>query len=214
MSDLDMIKMEINGKMYDVVPNIGLYQNNSEAYLPNYTASLSKDGKYVLPLLKKNETGPGIYATGLMSREYLPPEEDKEKYSINNAVNLSDAKNIGELLQKQTAIREIEQDILTDADNIFTPKIGPNDSPEIKALKEAVIKKHIDIDKYEPRFGSNYSNDKRLFFKDRMSLPMLQRVCGALDIKATLTLEDQNEDVPNPINDVIQVELTKGEETE
>ena len=33
-------------------------------------------------------------------------------------------------------------------------------------------------------------------------------MCNALDIKATLTLEDQNSDVPNPMNTSISVEVT------
>ena len=37
---------------------------------------------------------------------------------------------------------------------------------------------------------------------------MLVRMCNALDIKATLTLEDKNRDVPNPINKSISVEIT------
>ena len=40
---------------------------------------------------------------------------------------------------------------------------------------------------------------------------MLVRMCNALDIKATLTLEDQlndNGEVPNPMDNVISVELT------
>ena len=44
-----------------------------------------------------------------------------------------------------------------------------------------------------------------------ISLKMLVRMCNALDIKATLTLEDQDSDlgeIPNPIGDSISVELT------
>ena len=82
----------------------------------------------------------------------------------------------------------------------------------MKALKEAVTDKHIDLDKYEPRFGSNYNNDKRIFNKPNISLAMLVRMCNALDIKATLTLEDQQmpdgAETPNPIGRTISVELT------
>ena len=80
----------------------------------------------------------------------------------------------------------------------------------MKALKNAVLDKHIDLDKYEPRFGSNYNNDKRLFNKSTISLIMLKRVCEALDRDATLTLSDKSDDVPNPIGRTIQVKLTGG----
>ena len=80
----------------------------------------------------------------------------------------------------------------------------------MKALKTAVLEKRIDLDKYEPRFGSNYNNDKRLFNKNTISLSMTKRLCEALDIKATLILEDKSPDVPNPIGRTIKVDLTGG----
>lgn len=216
MHDSDMIKMKIGSKMYDVVPSLETYQNNEEAYLKNYTAILSEDGKYALPIKRIDDESVGIRVGDLMSREYLPQtDEDKKTYSIDNAINLSESQNITELIEKQTAIREIEQEILTDPDgNIFVPKITQEDSAAIKALKEAVIAKKIDLDKYETRFGSNYNNDKRLLSKKKISLPMLERVCNALDIKATLTLEDMSDDIPNPIGKVITVELTNGDGNE
>ena len=79
------------------------------------------------------------------------------------------------------------------------------------ALKQAVTQKHIDLDKYEPRFGANYANDRRIFVKPDISMKMLVRMCNALDIKATLTLEDQDSDlgeIPNPMKNSISVELT------
>ena len=216
MHDSDMIKMKIGSKMYDVVPSLETYQNNEEAYLKNYTAILSEDGKYALPIKRIDDESVGIRVGDLMSREYLPQtDEDKKTYSIDNAINLSESQNITELIEKQTAIRGIEQEILTDPDgNIFVPKITQEDSAAIKALKEAVIAKKIDLDKYETRFGSNYNNDKRLLSKKKISLPMLERVCNALDIKATLTLEDMSDDIPNPIGKVITVELTNGDGNE
>ncbi len=208
-NDLKMVKMKIEGKMYDVVP-LEQYQKNMNAYMPNYTAIESEDGKYALPVRGISDPRPGIYVTNCIAHERLPEDDKLQEYSMENAIDLSDSKSIGELLQRQEAVRDIEHEILTDVDNIFTPKIGPNDSAAIKGLKEAVIKKHIDLDKYEPRFASNYNNDKRLLNKDKISMQMLVRVCNALDIKATLTLEDQNPEVPNPIGDKIEIELTKG----
>lgn len=70
--------------------------------------------------------------------------------------------------------------------------------------------KHIDLDSYEHRFGKNYNNDRRLFEKPNISLLKLTSVCTALDIKATLILEDSSPDVPNPMGGVVTVELTSG----
>lgn len=212
----DMVRMKIGAKMYDVVP-LEEYQQNEGAYLKNYTAILSNNGRYALPIIRGQQGDSiGIKIGDLMSREYLPStEEDKELYSVDHAINLADSKSITELIENQTAIREIEQEILTNPDgNIFTPKITTEDSSAMRALKEAVIAKHINIDNYEYRFGSNYNNDKRLLSKPKISLQMLERVCNALDIKATLTLEDSSDDIPNPIGRVISVELTNGDDEE
>lgn len=214
MSNLDMVKIKIKGKIYDVLPSVDTYQSNMDAYLRNYTAIRSKDGKFALPIVKAKSNEPGIYADGMMSKEFIPPENEQDEYLMDNAVNLSDSKTITELLEKQSAVKQIEQEILVDSDNIFTPKIGIDDTPAIKALKTAVIEKHIDLDKYEPRFGSNYNNDKRLLSKNKISLPMMERVCNALDIRATLILEDKDDTVPNPIGRVIKVELTGNDECE
>ena len=86
------------------------------------------------------------------------------------------------------------------------------DSNEMKGMKEAVIAKHIDLDKYEHRFGSNYNNDKRLFNKHTISLPMIKRLCNALDMKATLVIEDANSDVPNPIGKKITIDVISNDE--
>ena len=134
--------------------------------------------------------------------------EGTETYTTDSVIDYSKANTYKQFVETQNMVKELERDILTSPDNIYVPPEDKNDSPAMKALKEAVIDKKIDLDKYEPRFGSNYNNDKRIFNKQNISLPMLVRMCNALDIKATLTLEDQNSDVPNPMNTSISVEVT------
>ena len=75
------------------------------------------------------------------------------------------------------------------------------------ALKTAVNNKHIDLDKYEHRFGENYANDKRLFNKNNISLGKMKTIANALDMDITLTIKDVP-DAPNPIGEVIEVKLT------
>ena len=101
-----------------------------------------------------------------------------------------------------------ERSILTTIDNVFAPDITENDTPEMKAIKQAILDKHIDLDKYEPRFGPNYNNDKRLLKKNSITFGKLRSICNALDIKASITIEDAGPDVPNPIGRVITAELT------
>lgn len=202
-------KMRIGDKIYDVT-TLEEFNRFKDAYIPQYTAIHVEENNMVLPIKNRYDNGPGIIVGSGVSYIEEPKEEDKEKYSSKAIIDFNNSKSIHDMMQKQKAVRTLERDILTSPDNIFTPKIFDDDSAEMKALKNAVLDKHIDLDKYEPRFGSNYNNDKRLFNKSTISLSMLKRVCDALDIEATLTLTDKNDDVPNPIGRTIQVKLTGG----
>lgn len=200
-------KMRIGDKIYEVT-SLEDYVQNKEAYIPQYTAIMDQNTNLVLPVKNRYEDGPGIVVgTGI---SYVEEPENKEEYDMSKLIDFDNSKSIHDMMQKQEAVRSLERDILTSPDNIFSPKIFDDDSPEMKALKTAVIDKHIDLDKYEPRFGANYNNDKRLFNKNTISLAMLKRLSDALDIKVTLTLTDKSPDVPNPMNNTIQVELTGG----
>ena len=209
-----MVKINISGKMYSVV-ELDDYINNRDAYLQNQTAiRVDNMALPIVGMMDRRNPGIAINPNGLFHRMNMPDNVEQSPYSMDNAIDLSCSKNIAELMQKQEAVRNIEYEILTNADNIFKPPIGPDDSAAMRALKEAVIAKNIDLDKYEPRFGANYPNDKRLFYKDRVSIQMVERICNALDIKATLTLTDANPDVPNPMNTTISVDLTGAFEEE
>ena len=202
-------KMRINDKICDVA-TLEEYINHRDAYIPQYTAIHDPDTNLVLPVKNRYESGPGIVVGTGISYVEEPSQDIIEEYSDSKIIDFDNTKSIHDMMEKQRVVRSLERDILTSPDNIFTPKIFDDDSPEMKALKSAVLDKHIDLDKYEPRFGSNYNNDKRLFNKNTISLSMLKRVCDALDIEATLTLTDKNEDVPNPMGRTIEVKLTGG----
>ena len=201
----------INGRLYEVV-SISEYTSNPDAYLAGYTAiDIGQDKIY--PVIPSTSQQPGIYFRNKSPFGYVrEPAEGDTQYLRNNLIDFSDVKSYKEFIEKQNMVRELEKDILTTPDNVYVPPEDVNDTPAMKALKEAVKDKHIDLDKYEPRFGSNYNNDKRIFNKPNISLPMLVRMCNALDIKATLTLEDQSmedgSETPNPIGKTITVELT------
>jgi hypothetical protein len=201
-------KMRIGDRIYDVT-SLEDYTKHKDAYMSQYTAIHDPVTNLVLPIKNRYDSGPGIVVGNGVS--YVDePSENINDYDGSSIIDFDNSKSIHDMMEKQRVVRSLERDILTSPDNIFTPKIFDDDSPEMKALKTAVLEKQIDLDKYEPRFGSNYNNDKRLFNKNTISLSMTKRVCDALDIKATLILEDKNPDVPNPIGRTIKVELTGG----
>ena len=206
-------KANINNKIYDVV-DIEEYERNPNIYDPNYTAIRMNDG-FLYPIRTKIDTRPGFYEGDLMSFFIKPTDtSDVEVYSDQNTINFNDAKSLREIIEAQQKLNGVERTILTTVDNIFVPDISEDDKPEMKALKEAVISKSIDIDKYEPRFGANYANDKRLFKKGNITIGKLVDIANALDIKVTLTLEDRDSDVPNPIGRVITTVITSDERGE
>lgn len=202
-----MQKAKIDGKIYEVT-TFEQYTKNPESYNTLYTA-IKMDDK-VLPIRNKNDDRPGVYLGSGISFIKQPTPQDIDEYNTDNIIDFNNITSIKEVMDKQKQIRTMEKEILTNPNNIFTPRVDPNDAPEMRALKEAVLAKHIDLDKYESRFGVHYNNDKRLFKKSTISLGKLRTMFDALDIKSTLIIEDKSEDVPNPIGKKIVIELTEG----
>lgn len=202
----------INDRLYEIT-DLKTYLDNKDAFLQGYTAiDIGRD--YILPVVSSTSTDPGICLRSNVPFAYArePIGEKAEQYRREHVIDYSKAETFKEFIETQDLINDIEKTILTSPDNIFTPVVGEEDSPAMRGLKEAVIDKQIDLDKYEPRFGANYPNDRRTFTKSDISIKMLTRMCNALDIKATLTLENQDTDdpegIPNPMDKKITVELT------
>ena len=109
-------------------------------------------------------------------------------------------------------LRDIENEILTTPNNIFTPHIDDEDTPLMRGLKQAVLQKHIDIDKYSDSYGENYPNDKRKFKEHDISIKLFERHIDVLGIKAVLVLSDKSPDVPNPMGKPIYISLNYNED--
>ena len=78
----------------------------------------------------------------------------------------------------------------------------------MKALKQAITAKNIDIDKYADRFGENFPNDKRKLKDEKITLFLLKRMAECLDMNVDLIISDKSPNVPNPIGIPIKVSLT------
>lgn len=205
-----MKKCFVNNKIYDVM-SFDDYVKQKD-YCDPYITCIEDNG-YVYPIKTRSNDGVGVYQVTPDLYQFVDPstEEEKENYSTTNIINFEDAKSLREIIEKTNQLKSAERTILTTPDNITVPIIGEHDSPEMVGLKEAIIAKHIDIDKYQGRFGSNFSNDKRLLNDSSITLLKLKTMFKALDMKGTLIIEDLNDDVANPIGRKIIVDLLGGE---
>ena len=71
-----------------------------------------------------------------------------------------------------------------------------------------MIVQNCDINKYAPRFGENFLNDKRLFKTGSITMNKLISISKNLDIEAELILRDTSDDVPNKMGREVRVILT------
>ena len=168
------------------------------------------DADVLLPIkCKASDTGPGAYYQegGMVS--VIEKPENMAEYSPKKIIDFTNPESIGEVLEKQKIIRDIQDEIMTTSDNVLCLKIGEKTTPEMKALKTAINAKHIDPKQYEDRFDQ-FQNDMRLLKGDSITLGKLVSISNALDISVDLTLRDRDESTPNPMNQTIVIDLTEG----
>lgn len=218
---IDVKTTTVDGKLVDIT-SINEYLRRQEMYDENpsmYSSTaleVESNGKHlILPFRGKLDDRPGIYMDGVMGKIRYPKEDEIEKYDASNLdiVNVGNSSNIEEFLNKNKQIRDMESVMLTDVDNAFIPPLRQDDTPEMRAFKEAIASKKCDIGKYSQRFGNNYLNDKRILKDKKISMDKLISISKNLDIELELTIRNANNgDVPNPMDHEITVILTGSEE--
>nr|DAJ52649.1 MAG TPA: hypothetical protein [Caudoviricetes sp.] len=178
--------------------------------------AIEEDGK-VYPIISKTNTYKtnGVVIDGCLAT-YINADEDQSKYELQNmkVIDFSNTKSMQEQIEKTSELMSMEETILINPDNIFNIRIKPNDLPEMVALKDAVNRKHIDINKYAYRFGDNFNNDRRLFEKDTITLAKMKTIAEALDMDCYIIFEDREPGVPNPIGTQIKAKITNIGEAE
>ena len=213
---MDLKTTTLDGKIMDVVSEKD-YVSKWRMYAenPSIQASTavevtdSKGNEYILPFRNKTDDRPGIYSDGsIYFLKYPTSEESQYKKENLKIVDFSKAENINDFLDKNAQIREMETTVLTDIDSVFIPPMSSNDSPEMSIFKQAVASKRMDINKYAPRFGDNFLNDKRILKTNSITMNKLISMCNNFDIEAELILRDVNPDVPNPMGKEIRAILT------
>lgn len=203
----------INGNMYDVTTPEN-YRKNPDLY--NNKSAVELDG-YVYPIRNGNYNPDMIgYYPGVVYDKYSIPtnEEEANTYSTDHMANFNSVTKLQELVTEQNKINTDQMLYLSTPDNIFRPVIDNiKDEPLMIGLKEAIIAKEIDINKYQSKF-KQFSNDRRKFNGHKISLDKAVSTAQSLDMKITAVIEDTNPNVPNPIGRKIIIDLTPGSEDE
>ena len=209
---------KLNNKMYDVITPEE-YAKSPDIYNSTFTALSYDELGVVLPIRNRldivNEVG--VYPTREVN--IINTQNINEDYSSNRVLDLNSG-NMREVLSKSEVIKSMESEILTSSDNVYCPKIREEDSPALKAIKNAAGMKSCDLDSYAYRFGSNYNNDIRHLKnlgegkgkKVKISLDKLVSIADKLDMSVQLVIEDKSPDVPNPMKDKVVVLLNGTEE--
>lgn len=203
LANIRLKRAVVDKKMYDVIESKDIYK---EKDLDNTNAIHHEN--YILPLMRTyNQKTIGVYITDEVSVINLPEtDDDKRKYSDENMIDLA-SDSTKEYIKKKRELQNMEENILY-SDNPNHYVIMKDDSPEMKCLKRAINMKSIDIHNYEHRFGDKFQNTIRLLNKGNISLQKLKEFAESLDFKLTLTIEDKNEEVANPMKGKVSMELT------
>ena len=180
---------------------------------------ITKNGKkYILPIKgnTSNNNDPGVYCTdGKISMITYPTEEQEKTYMPegDNVLVFGDHTSLQSLSDAKKKMDESLNKLIetTDGSSIYKPPLLDSDTSEMRAMKECIIAKNIDLDKYKDRFGANYPNDKRKLKDDNITLNMISRMCENLDIRLDLVFSDANGEIPNPMDKVIKANIIPGD---
>lgn len=220
---MDLRTTTVDGKLVDVLSEqeyaekAKIYSENPSMYQNTALEISNGDNSYVLPFRNKTDDRPGIYneMDGSIYFVRFPNEEEDASYNSKDLqiVDYSNVNDVKEFLKKNDQIRDMENTILSDIDSVYTPSIGEQDSPEMKAFKMAIASKHCDLNKYAPRFGDNYLNDKRILKGPSITMNKLISMSKKMDIEVEMILRNSGDDVANPMDKEIRVILTGGDES-
>ena len=207
-----MKKAKIGRRILDVIDESEFIRRSS--LNPDIVTSLAedtaieKDG-HVYPVTRqysKDVTGVTDLGKVLL---YSLTEQDKDtdEYNVDNVIDFENVKSLQESISKQNQLMSAERTILVSPENIFTPVIKEEDTPEMKLLKQDICLKGIDLDNYKQRFGSDYNNDRRLFEQNSITFFKLKRLAEIMDMNVSLSLEDKP-GAPNPIGEKLTIQIT------
>ena len=205
-------KQILEGQIYNVCTEEE-YDKNPSLYGEN--CAVMRNG-ITYPIKKMNDNTPGFH-TGehrTIGMFIEPDQENINDYSSENVIDFSSQKDMKGLIESSELLYKQEKNILTmpDPDNILIPKRSEADSPIATLFKDSVELKHIVFDNYKARFGANPLNYRKLIDAQDITIKKVISMAEKFDQKVTLTIEDANPDVANPMGKSISTVLTGGQQ--
>lgn len=218
INNLNLYELEFTAVLFEQSRDI--YGNIIPAYvLPFRTPSMAPKQLPGIYGITQNMYGcpifqvvyPFYYVPDKPGSQHLLLEIYKPEYFIDNntMLDVTNVKQMTELIQLNTKYRQYENDIITTKDNVTVLKILPSNTPEMAAFKEAINLKRVDIDKYKFKLPATWANDKRFILNsDTITFSKLKSLLNAFGLTATLTIDNVSPDVANPIPHPITVNIT------
>lgn len=150
----------------------------------------------------------GVYELSNGKYKIIKALNKAYKYKLELAYDPSDD-FISKLIDDEGIIEQDLDVIMGETLDVFCPIISADDNALQRIIKRALEKKQIDLKNYECRFSnkgdaSNYKSS--LLHHGKMSLEKFIKWCKVLDLKFKIIVEDRNEHVPNPMQDVLHEE--------
>lgn len=137
---------------------------------------------------------PGIYIDPKDESVYLIDPytpDDKKKYSMDGKISTIDPQKIIDAVNNKEEILIA----IPESSKIFLPTLNNSDDILKRLVKQALIKKGIDIDQYKHRFVDKNAlfNFKQVIKGDnKLSMLLFDRGCEALNLKYTIIIEEQD----------------------
>lgn len=210
---MDIKRATIDDKFYNII-SLAEYTQRPELYPIGITAI--DLGDQVLPLRNKTDFSPGLYDAGPFMEYRSPNEKESHIYDKNNLeiIDLGGSKDTKEFLQKNERVKEINKNILESSEDHYQCIRNDNDTPEMTVFKDFVDAKQISIKKYRDRIEEscgNYNNAVRKLTGESISFNQMKNLSKAFNMKISITVEDENPDVPNAVGEKFTRIITGGE---
>ena len=150
----------------------------------------------------------GVYI--LSSLLYVPVDDGTPQWNLSNyqIIDFNNMQTISDAYNEINKMSELAKETLIPSsdDEINKYEITNEQTNLLKALLMFVNSKEIVCRRYADRFD-NYPNTIRILKKKNISIDKFMEFINNMDGKATITIENADDDVANPIPKPIVIEL-------